>query len=353
MRSSRPSTRWVALVGAASLAVLLAALLSLGTGGSSASLRTVSNVPAVAGRRAATLLNSVPIPNDGPVAYGMGSMWVMDREHGALRNGVPVGRLYRVDPRTLRVTDLIRNVTGGSETVSNNAVWIGSFALDRLLRVDPASHRVTWIKTGPDGDPGTLNVLAASGSIWVANHHDGTVAVLDPATNKVTATIPVFRTGCCGAQALATDGTSVWVAIPGIDLSESALVRINATTHAVTDTLTGTPDGPCGAMTVAAATVWATAGNCDSQGIMLVDRSTNQLTGYFHGPASPGDIAYAFGSIWIATNSPDQLVRIDPATQAVIGRIPLPADPWSTNAIVAVSNRLYVRVSGALLSIAP
>jgi YVTN family beta-propeller protein len=188
-------------------------------------------------------------------------------------------------------------VTGGSEAVSNGSIWVGSFALDRLLRIDPVSHRVLRIKTGPDDDPGTLNVLAASGSIWVSNHHDGTVALVDPSTNAVTATVPVFRTGCCGAQALATDGTSVWVAIPGADLSESAIVRIDATTHAVTGRLTGVPDGPCGALTSAGATVWSTAGNCDGQGIMTVDRATAQLTGYFHVPATPGDVTFAFGSI--------------------------------------------------------
>jgi YVTN family beta-propeller protein len=352
MRSNHYSMRGVTLVGASLLAVMLAALLSLGTGRSAASVGA-NGTAGVAGRRAATLLASVPIPNDGPVAFGMGSMWVVDREHGAVLNGVPLGRLYRVDPRTLRVTDLIRNVLGGSETVSNNAVWIASFALDRLLRVNPASHGVTWMKTGPDSDPGTLNVLAASGSIWVSNHHDGTVAVVNPLTDQVAATIPVFRTGCCGAQALASDGSSVWVAIPGADLTESAIVRINAATHTVTGSLTGIPDGPCGGMAIAGSTLWATAGNCDGQGIMLVNPSTIQLAGYFHGPAAPGDIAYAFGSIWIATSSPDELVRIDPATQTVVGVLPLPADPWSTNAIVAVSNRLYVRVNGALLSIAP
>jgi YVTN family beta-propeller protein len=301
----------------------------------------------------AILTASVPIPNDGPIALGLGSVWVVDRENGEIRNGVPQGRLYRVDPRTLRVTDLIRSVTGGSAAFSNGSVWIASFALDRLLRVDPASHRVTWIATGPDDQPGTLDVLAASGSIWVSNHHDGTVALVNPATNHVTDSIPVFRSGCCGAQALATDGTSVWVAIPGLDLSESTVVRINASTHAVTGALTGVPDGPCGGLTVAGGTVWSTAGNCDSQGIMLVDRTTNQLTGYFHVPATPGDVTYAFGSIWLLTSGPDQLVRIDPATHAVIGVLPLPADPWGTNAVLSDGHRLWVRVRGALLSIAP
>jgi YVTN family beta-propeller protein len=283
----------------------------------------------------------------------MGSLWVIDRENGDIRGGVPQGRLYRVDPHTLRVTDLIRNVTGGSEAVSNASVWIASFALDRLLRVDPATHRVTWIATGSDSDPGTLNVLPAAGSIWVSNHHDGTVAVVDPITNHVTTSIPVFRSGCCGAQALATDGTSIWVAIPGIDLSESAIVRIDASTPAVTGTLTGIPDGPCGGLTVAARTVWSTAGNCDGEGIMLDDAATNQLTGYFHLPGTPGDLTYAFGSIWLLTTSPDQLVRIDPTTHAVISVLPLPADPWGTNAVLSDGHRLWVRVHGALLSIAP
>ena len=298
----------------------------------------------------ATIIAGVPVPNDGPVTIGQGSVWVVVREGGALRNGVPLGRLYRIDPRTVRLKDVIPHVTGGSATVADGMVWISSFVLDRLLRVDPVSHRVTRIKTGPDDQPGTLNILSAAGKLWVTNHHDGTVAVVDPATSQVTATVPVFRTGCCGAQALTTDGTSVWVTIPGADLSESAIVRIDAAAHTVTSTFTGVPDGPCGGLAIAVGKLWSTASDCDGQGVMKVDPVTNTLADYFHRAGVPGDVLSAFGSIWIATRDPDALVRIDPMTDAVVGSLPLPADTWN---MAADSNRLWVRVQGAVLDIAP
>jgi YVTN family beta-propeller protein len=294
----------------------------------------------------ATLVASVLIPNDGPVTYGLGSVWAVDRENGAIHNGQPMGRLYRIDPRTTRVTGLIPHVTGGSASVGSGSVWLASFVLNRVLRVDPASHHVTWITTGAE----PLDVLALPGGIWVSNHHDGDVVVVDPATNAVTTSVPVFRKGPDGPQALASDGTSVWVAIPGADLTESAIVRINAATRTVTGTVLGLPDGPCGGVVATTAKVWATASDCDGTGVMQVDPATNGLVDYFHTAGLPGDALFAFGSLWIVTRSPDQLVRVDPATDQIVGAQPLPATPWN---LTTDGHRLWVRVQGAVLNLSP
>ncbi|MBA3737952.1 MAG: hypothetical protein H0W97_05250, partial [Actinobacteria bacterium] len=55
---------------------------------------------------------------------------------------------------------------------------------------------------------GPTAVLAAFGSIWLANHLDGTVSRLEPATGRVEATIPVGQ----GPNALGAANGSVWVA---------------------------------------------------------------------------------------------------------------------------------------------
>ena len=56
-----------------------------------------------------------------------------------------------------------------------------------LYRIDPTTSKVTAIPAGlaPKG------VLATGSAVWVADTHDGKVFRIDPATNKIVATITV------------------------------------------------------------------------------------------------------------------------------------------------------------------
>ena len=57
---------------------------------------------------------------------------------------------------------------------------------------------------------GVQYVAFGDGVVWAANWNDGTVARIDPATNAVTARIPVGAT-----QALAAGAGSAWVSVAG------------------------------------------------------------------------------------------------------------------------------------------
>jgi YVTN family beta-propeller protein len=57
----------------------------------------------------------------------------------------------------------------------------------------------------PDG------VAVAAGSVWVANHHAGTVSRIDPRTDRVVATV---RTGYF-PLGIAGDADGVWITISG------------------------------------------------------------------------------------------------------------------------------------------
>jgi peptide/nickel transport system substrate-binding protein len=129
------------------------------------------------------------------VAVGEGALWIADTVGAAL---------LRVDP-----------TSGDAETVplagqpfgvafTNDAVWV-SVAPAGVARVDPADLTVTLMKTVGSGPTA---IVAAFGSIWVANHLDGTVTRLDPSTGREEATIPVGE----GPNALVGAGASLWVA---------------------------------------------------------------------------------------------------------------------------------------------
>jgi YVTN family beta-propeller protein len=69
-------------------------------------------------------------------------------------------------------------------------------------------------------------VLVAEGSVWVANRGDGTISRIDPATNRVLATIAVEA----NPTRLTADAGAVWVATP------QSLQRIDPTTNQVVHT---------------------------------------------------------------------------------------------------------------------
>ncbi|HEU4529325.1 MAG TPA: ABC transporter substrate-binding protein [Actinomycetota bacterium] len=129
------------------------------------------------------------------IAFGDGALWVADTL-GA--------ELLRIDPVTGETRAVAVAGQPSSVAFSPVGVWV-AFAPAGISRVDPADASVAFTK--PVGN-GPTAVLSAFGSIWVANHLDGTVTRLDPATGAVQATIAADE----GPSALAAAGDSVWVA---------------------------------------------------------------------------------------------------------------------------------------------
>ncbi|HEU4356097.1 MAG TPA: ABC transporter substrate-binding protein, partial [Actinomycetota bacterium] len=129
------------------------------------------------------------------IAYGDGALWVADTL-GA--------ELLRLDPATGESRPVALAGQPNGVVFTPDGIWV-SIAPAGISRVDPADASVTF--TRPVGN-GPTAVLSAFGSIWVANHLDGTVTRLDPSTGDVRDTIPVQD----GPNALAVAGDALWVA---------------------------------------------------------------------------------------------------------------------------------------------
>ena len=70
-------------------------------------------------------------------------------------------------------------------------------------------------------------VLATGSAVWVADTHDGKVFRIDPATNKIVATITVGPTGNSGPNWLGSGFGSIWVSVP----NAASIVRIDPITE--------------------------------------------------------------------------------------------------------------------------
>jgi YVTN family beta-propeller protein len=188
------------------------------------------------------------------VAVGEGSVWVTNAGDGTVS---------RINPDTNEVSQTLRAGSGPSGiALGDGALWVADTIGTALLRVDPTSGEAevaalagqpsgvaftpngVWVSVAPAGiariDPtnasvtltqsvgnGPTAVLPAFGSIWVANHLDGTVTRLEPSTGRVEATIQVGE----GPNALGPAAGSLWVAneldgsISAIDPATNAAER--------------------------------------------------------------------------------------------------------------------------------
>lgn len=266
---------------------------------------------------AGRIIASIPIPNGGGVGVGAGSVWVVDQPSG----------LHRVDPVTNTVAARIPDVRGATPVVGEGAVWIASgYFYQRLLRVDLDSYALTQIETGPSTDEWPIAVALAAGSVWVGNHHSGTVARIDPQTNAILSTVRWGDHASGGIYHVTTDGSSIWIAgsrtqdVAELDTRTNAIIR-----------RTPVPAGTCGGMSVDDSAIWIASGydrpygcwNRANWGVSRIDRATGAVRRIDVG-GRPIDVRDAFGSIWVVIDAPRlELVRLDPTTFRVIGRLPL------------------------------
>jgi virginiamycin B lyase len=185
------------------------------------------------------------------VQLGLGSVWA------ATRNG----HVLRVDPvKALVVSDVTVGAQLYGLAVTADAVWIADQAAHDILRLEPASGRITARIHDPDGVPYTF--ATTPGALWVSSD-EGTTLRIDMVTNRVTATVPFGAKG----------------------------------------SLPGDPDAAGGS-------VWVP--NRDGGQLAAIDPTSNQVRAII--PLAPGfSVAQAaFGSIWVCDYNGSTVARVDP-----------------------------------------
>ena len=143
-------------------------------------------------------------PDRTSIAAGAGGVWVTDASE----------RLVRVDPRTRRPTAIDVGVPLDGVTVGSGAVWAISGRDASVLRIDPATNRVTnriAIAERPGEDtPKPASIAASDGAIWVLNRNTATVARIDPTGRGISAVIPIGVDRV--PNEIAAAGQTAWVA---------------------------------------------------------------------------------------------------------------------------------------------
>jgi YVTN family beta-propeller protein len=327
-----PSLRQVVITGfvlAAVAGVLVAT--SAGAGTSTGVGRVVASVPIPAGT--------------GGFAVGSSAVWAVS-DTGPVVSRIDARRNEVVASIPVKLNHACPAAPPGCGEVAAGAgaLWMSHVTDDTVTRIDHATNRLTaTIKVGHR----PLDVAVGAGGVWVANSAGPSVSRIDPATNRVVATIKL------GPRSAASDRMTITAAVGAVWVTLTkryALLRIDPARNAVVATikLAWMKSGqPCGFIAAQQSTVWAAGAHCAaSSGYGVVtqfDKPTNMVERVVAGFKAPIGLAVGFGSLWVADLDAKSIVRVDPATGKIVGRLHVGGQPIR---IEAGFGSLWVRDDG-------
>jgi Tol biopolymer transport system component len=262
-------------------------------------------------------------------AVGFGSVWV--------RTGAG---LFRIDASTNTVVANIQGLPGALGTygtavaTGEGAVWTSNIGAGSVSRIDPATNTIVatipvWpTNSGCGGPPSTtcsspIGIATTPGAVWVVLHHEWDVVRIDPATNNVVATISIgASSNPVGPESITAANGLVYVG--GNDPGTGALFlkRIDPATNAATPILR-TSGYACDGKAADGDHVWLATEGCDGNSIADVDAASASIVARVDLGAPMFQVSIGVGSVWVVTGK-NELIRIDPATHSITGRIAFP-----------------------------
>lgn len=171
--------------------------------------------------------------------------------------------------------------------LDGNTLWVSDFDQDLVLRVDTGSKQVL---ATIDNVKNPAGIAISPGAVWVVQHRSNSIVRIDPTTNKIVATIeiPGRKSGNCG------------MCLGYIVASQDA--------------------------------IWLPLEY--GKGVARIDPKTNQVVAIIPLEMVIANVAIGDGAIWAAGNLlggpncfldiPGVLARINPATNTVVGTMPIP-----------------------------
>jgi DNA-binding beta-propeller fold protein YncE len=177
------------------------------------------------------------------------------------------------------------------------------------LRLPSAGRIVATI--GLEANP--AGAVLANGALWVAEHNNGTIARIDPGTNRVVARV----SSPSGQPArLAAGPEGLW----HLPYSDNSLEEIDPATNQVSAHIgsIGEPDENCCLLAVGAGSVWVPKAD---DGVYRVDAKSRQVTAHIAIDKFFGSV-FGLGSLWGISGG--DVFRVDPAANAIAARIAVP-----------------------------
>jgi virginiamycin B lyase len=196
--------------------------------------------------------------------------------------------------------------------ITPNAVWVGSTGPDAVHRIDPATNKlVATVELA--GQP-CSGLAVGFGSVWIPLcGKPAALAKVDAARNVVSA---VFQAGPAAPEAgITTSADSVWL----VTDKEGSLARIDPDTGIIRQVVR-VPAGSYNPRFYDGR-VWVT--RADGAEITAVEASTGAVLGTTQTGPGPRFLASGAGSIWTFNQGDGSLSRIDVHSRQLLQTIPL------------------------------
>ena len=197
-----------------------------------------------------------------------------------------------------------------------------------------------YVEAEIDVGSATEMIAAGFGSIWVPDKHELTVSRIDPKTYKVVAKIETPHNPCV----IGTGFGSVWQ-----DLCEDqGLVRIDPETNKIVAKIDDVHIAPKGAF--GDGSVWGAFGDH----VVRIDPQTNEVT-EIPLDVAPFEVTYGGGTLWVLSVEAGKVLRIDPETNKVIARIPVPTESYTVGWLDFAAGSFWVTINnnGTVVRIDP
>jgi YVTN family beta-propeller protein len=255
-------------------------------------------------------LSGIPVS-----AYGF--VWTTD---------LGLNRLVRIDPSTVRVSGKVGlGQRPYGLAASAASMWVASQQANTVARVNPRTLKVTRrIRVGY----GAFAAAFGAGSVWVSLEADGSVVRIDPRRNRVVARIRGFG----DPNGLVYSNRALWVS----DLSRGRVVRINPRTNRVTARI-HVPAADW--ITPGAGALWVSS---ERSRVYRLDPRKRKVTGSVHVGANPLASAFVGSELWVPNIDSDTISVVDPEHNTVSRTIPAGNGPLG---VLSAAGGVFVTMS--------
>lgn len=238
----------------------------------------------------------------------------------------------------VRLVTIPVGVNPAGIAVSGRHAWVANSGEGTVTKIDVGTNRQVGkvvvgdpanlegcashnIHQTPHGDFRIRNcdlpkaVAVSTGAVWAGKGDTRSLVRIDPASDRIVATIPI------GIEAwyIAASDTAVWVS----DWRANTVVRVDPASGRVAATIAGLPNGPTG-VAISPGAAWVASSRAAT--VTKIDSATNRVVDTIGTDMTPLPVTYAYGSIWVRNEFQEgngTVQRIDPATDRVVATIPV------------------------------
>jgi YVTN family beta-propeller protein len=259
---------------------------------------------------------------------GVGSIATSDSELWITLNS---GDVDAVDVATKQVHPVTVNGSAlDGINVGDHAVWVADFGAGQLIKIDPMTYQVVDRIAVPDAE----DALEVNGTVWVTNHEEGSVTLVDAVADKVIKTLAVGDPGRDGPQRIAFGLGSIWVD----ESNTNNVIRLDPTSHSVIAKIAVPDVHPCGDIATTPHAVWVT-GCFDTSAVARIDPKTNSTVATTMLDSAGETPVVIDDSVWLPIT--DQIVHLDPTTGQIDKHVDVP-EIGAGGPSVVLGDTLYV-----------